>query len=67
VLRSRLGAPAQLLHAPGQLVAHPLELLEPEQARSARHRHGAGGADVRKAVGHDRRHLPLEPRHLFAQ
>jgi len=67
VLGSRLDAPVQLLHAPGQLVAQPLELLEAEEARSARHRHGAARADVRKAVSHDRRHLPLEPRHLFAQ
>jgi hypothetical protein len=67
VLGALLGAPAQFLHAPGELVAQPLELLEAEQAGTGRRRGAGGGADVRKAVRHDRRHLPLEPGDLPAQ
>jgi hypothetical protein len=60
-------APAKLLQAPGELVAQALELLEREQARPRGGQAAGPGADVRKAVGHDRRALALEPGDLRAQ
>jgi len=35
MLGALLGAPAQFLYAPGQLVPQPLQLLEAEQAGAA--------------------------------
>jgi len=60
-------APAQLLQAPGELVAQALELLEREQAGALRRQAAGVGAEVREAVGDDRRALALEPCHLRAQ
>jgi hypothetical protein len=60
-------APAQLLQAPGELVAQALELPEREQAGALRRQPAAVGAEVREAVGDDRRALALEPCHLRAQ
>jgi hypothetical protein len=67
MLAALLDAPAQVLHAPGELVAQLLQLLEAEQAGAGGGGCERSGAEVRKAVGHDRRHLPLESRHLLAQ
>jgi hypothetical protein len=63
-----LAAAVELLQAPGELVAQPLELLEGEQPGPARALARCGHRrDVRKAAGDDRRQLALEPRHLCPQ
>jgi hypothetical protein len=67
VLGALLRTPAQILYTPGELVAQALELPEAEQARPADSGSAGRRADVRKAVGDDRRHLPLEPCNLLAQ
>jgi len=67
VLGAALCAPAQLLHAPGELVAQRLELLQPQQARPADRTRNHRGADVREAFRDDRRELALEALDLRAQ
>jgi hypothetical protein len=54
VLGALLCAPAQLLHAPGELVAKRLELFQPHQARPRGGTRREHGADVREALRDDR-------------
>jgi hypothetical protein len=77
-----LGRPsAQILHTPGQAVAHPLELRQREQTRTGAHairtkslprrehlsRWIRDRRDVRKGAGYDLRQLSLHSRDLPAQ
>jgi hypothetical protein len=74
---ARGGDRGQVLHAAGEAVAHPLELGQAEQHRTAAHaarrfrlRERAERRirrDVREAGGHDPRELVLQARDLAAQ
>lgn len=73
--------PAQLLHAPGQSIACPLQLRQREQARPATRvsiaarsaadglveGEGSGWRDMRERIGDDPRQLALHSRDLGAK